>query len=85
VPSADELAGVPAVAEDAEVDPHWLDLVGGGVSALPRSYVPAAMSGPTARWRRTAAWTLIVMLVSATAGGICLTYGPDELFRLVGR
>lgn len=71
---------VPDAADVREVDPHWQELQVTGL--LPRSYLPATMPGPQAPWRRVAAWVLIIMLVSATTGGICLTYGPAELFRL---
>ena len=67
----------------AEVDPHWLELQGG--STLPTSYLPPMTGGTQSRWRKTAAWGLIVMITTTTAGGICLTYGPAELFRLIGR
>ena len=67
----------------AEVDPHWLALQGG--STLPTSYLPPSTGGPQPGWRKAAAWGLIVMITTTTAGGICLTYGPAELFRLIGR
>ena len=68
---------------DDEVDPHWLALLSG--SALPTSYLPPTTGGPQTRWRKAAAWVLIGMLTTTTAGGICLTYGPAELFRLLAR
>ena len=76
-----EYDDVPDAAGVREVDPHWRELQIS--STLPTSYLPAAMPGPQARWRRTAAWVLIVMLLTVTAGGVCLTYGPAELFRLL--
>lgn len=72
---------VPDAAQVREVDPHWQDLQVTG--ALPRSYLPATMAGPQPAWRRRAAWVLIVMLLTVTAGGVCLTYGPAELFHLI--
>lgn len=72
---------VPDAVDVPEVDPHWLELQRPG--QLPTSYLPTTMSGPQARWRRTSAWVLIAMLVATTAGGVCLTYGPDDLFRLI--
>jgi hypothetical protein len=65
-----------------EVDPHWLDLQRG--NGLPPSYMPNSVPGVQAPWRRMVALVLLVMLVGATAGGICLTYGPDELFHVFG-
>ncbi len=72
---------VPDAADALEVDPHWQELQVTGL--LPTSYLPATMPGPQPRWRRTAAWVLIVLLLTVTAGGVCLTYGPAELFRLL--
>ena len=76
-----EYDGVPDAVDAPEVDPHWQELQVTGL--LPRSYLPAAMPGPQAAWRRAAAWVLIALLLTVTAGGICLTYGPAELFRLL--
>ena len=78
-----EYDAVPAVPADAELDPHWAELTAGRTSLLPVAYLPSAMPGQQSGWRRGAALVLITMLVSATAGGICLTYGPGELFSLV--
>lgn len=72
---------VPAAVGSWEVDPHWQELQLTG--ALPTSYLPAIMPGRQPRWRRTAAWVLIVLLLTVTAGGVCLTYGPAELFHLL--
>ena len=72
---------VPDAADVREVDPHWQELQVRG--ALPAAYLPPGMPGPQARWRRVAALGLVALLVTATAGGVCLTYGPDELFRLL--
>lgn len=74
---------VPDARDVREVDPHWQDLLRPGT--LPASYLPPSMPGPQSAWRRGAAWLLIAALVTATAGGVCLTYGPAELFRLLGR
>jgi len=74
---------VPEVAPDSEPDPHWRELAA-TAPLLPGAYMPPPMRGAQPVWRRAAAVTLIVMLVSATAGGICLTYGPAELFHLLG-
>ena len=68
---------------DAEVDPHWQELLG-RTSDVPTAYQPASMAVRAQGWQRVATWTLLVMLVSATAGGICLTYGPYELFAVLG-
>lgn len=75
-----EYADVPD-GSGLEVDPHWLELQRG--TELPTSYLPSSVPGEHSPWRRFAALVLIIMLVSATAGGICLTYGPQELFRLL--
>ncbi len=74
---------VPAVPADAEPDPHWTTLAEGRTTLLPGSYMPPPMGGPQARWRRVSAVVIITMLTSATAGGVCLTYGPGELFKLL--
>jgi hypothetical protein len=76
-----EYAEVPDVETGAELDPHWQELAT-STSMVPTSYLPAAVAGQQTGWRRGAAWVLIGLLVSATAGGVCLTYGPYELFRL---
>ena len=78
-----EYAEVPDAADLREVDPHWQQLQVAG--SLPVSYLPPAMPGRHAPWRRAAALVLVGLLLSATAGGICLTYGPHELFRLLER
>ncbi len=57
---------VPDAADVREVDPHWQELQVGG--ALPAAYLPPGMPGPQAPWRRAAAWALIALLVTATAG-----------------
>ncbi len=75
---------VPAVPVEAEPDTRWSELSGGSGLRLPGAYMPPPMPGRQPVWRRAAALTVIAMLVSATTGGICLTYGPQELFRLFG-
>ena len=71
---------VPAVAPDAVPDEHVAELLT-RTSKVPTSYLPAVMPGPQAPWRRWSAVVLLTLLVTVTAGGICLTYGPAELFR----
>ena len=80
-----EYDDVPAVPRDAEPDPHFAELTAGRASLLPASYMPAAMPGEHPRWQRISAVVLIVMFTSATAGGVCLTYGPGELIALLQR
>jgi hypothetical protein len=77
-----EYAEVPAADAEAELDPHFADLAR-TTSMVPSSYLPPAVAGQQRGWRRGAAWALIGLLVTATAGGVCLTYGPYELFRLL--
>ena len=50
---------------------------------MPQSYLPAAMPGRQPTWRKASAVVLITMFVTATTGGVCLTYGPGELFALL--
>lgn len=76
------LPDVPDADPDATVDPAWSDLRTN--AALPGWYQPAAMPTQVAGWRRAAAWTVVVMLVSSASAGLCLTYGPDELWRFLG-
>lgn len=78
-----EYAEVPDVEPDAAPDALWRSPR--GVSQLSAAYLPPSMPGPQTRWRKGAAWVLITMLITVTGGGICLTYGPAELFsRLSG-
>lgn len=72
---------IPAAPRDAELDPHWSELQQ-SPSGVPLAYLPPTMGGPQPRWRRVSAVVLLVMLVTVTAGGVCLTYGPAELFEL---
>jgi hypothetical protein len=81
---APEYAEVPDVPRDAQVDPHFAELTA-GPSLLPASYMPPAMPGEHPRWRRISAIVLITMFTTATAGGVCLTYGPGELLALLRR
>lgn len=69
---------VPSADQSAVLDPHWLEMRGGS-STLPHAYLPPAMSGSHARWSRWIAVGLVAMFVSATAAGVCLTYGPQPL------
>ncbi len=78
-----EYAAVPDGRDVAEPDPHWQELRPAG--SLPAAYLPAAMPGQQRGWRRVAVWVLVAMLTSAASGGVCLTYGPGELFRLLER
>ncbi|MCU1693814.1 MAG: hypothetical protein JWM64_2905 [Frankiales bacterium] len=82
MPSSDrpEYATVPDGRDVAEVDPHWAELATPGT--LPTSYLPPAVAGQQHGWRKVAAWVLIVLMTSAATGGVCLTYGPGELFAL---
>ncbi|MGI9015769.1 MAG: hypothetical protein ACR2HR_01465 [Euzebya sp.] len=76
------LPTVPDAGDDAIPDPNLDRLLAQGT--LPAYYLPAVMPTQVSGWRRGAAWTVIVMLVSSASAGICLTYGPDELFRVLG-
>ena len=80
-----EYAEVPDVPRDAEPDPHVAELTAGRATLLPGSHMPPAVPGEHLRWRRASAIVLIAMLTSATAGGICRTYGPGELLALLPR
>jgi hypothetical protein len=73
-------ADVPDAGPDVPLDPHWLDLRGGSV--LPAVYMPPAMAGlaPRAPWLRTVAVVLVAMFLTATAAGVCLTYGPPHVW-----
>lgn len=74
---------MPLVAADAEPDPHWTELAA-TTALLPGAYMPPPMRGAQPPWRKAAAIVLITMLVTAASGGICLTYGPGELFAFFG-
>ena len=79
-----EYADVPAADEAAELDPHFAELAR-STSMVPAAYLPAAVAGHQHGQRRGPAWVLIGLIVTVTAGGVCLTYGPYELFRLFER
>jgi hypothetical protein len=70
----DEYAHVPNADRDAEVDPHWLELRGS--SALPPTYMPPSMPGTHSRSVRVTAIVVTAVFLTATAAGVCLTYGP---------
>ena len=71
-----EYAAVPEVDQAAPIDPHWQDLRWGW--GLPESYMPPVMPGAKSGWMRLLSWLLIALFVTATTGGICLTYGPGN-------
>lgn len=73
-----DYSGVPDVPAHAEPDQHFAELRGGW--SLPMAYLPPAMSGSGLRpgWMKIAAWGLITLFLTATTGGICLTYGPGS-------
>lgn len=75
----DPLPDVPDAGDDAVPDPALDRLL--AATGLPAYYLPAAMPTQVTGWRRAAAWTVVVMLVSAASAGICMTYGPEELWR----
>lgn len=79
---ASDWPDVPDAGDDAIPDPN-LDRLRAD-RLLPAYYLPAAMPTQVQGWRRGAVWTVIVMLVSSAGAGICLTYGPDELWRSLG-
>lgn len=70
-------AEVPDVKPGSEPDPHWLELREANWG-LPEAYMPPAMGGDHSGWMRIAAWVLIAIFLTATTGGICLTYGPGR-------
>jgi hypothetical protein len=76
------LPDVPDAGDDAVPDPA----LGGLLTAtgLPGYYLPAAMPTQVTGWRRLAAWTVVAMFVAAASAGICLTYGPHELWAALG-
>lgn len=76
------LPHVPDPDPDAVPDPLLDGLRADG--PLPSYYLPAAMPTQVSGWRRVAVWTVVVMLVSAASAGICLTYGPEELWAALG-
>ncbi len=68
---------VPNAPADAEPDPYWLEARDAGWG-LPIAYMPPAMAGAHPGWMKVAAWVLITVFLTATTGGICLTYGPGH-------
>ena len=76
---ADYYEHVPTAEADAVVDPYWLELRGN--SALPPTYLPPSMPGRHSRAARVTAVVLIGVFVLATTLGVCLTYGPQLLWR----
>jgi hypothetical protein len=74
-----EFADVPAAAPDAELDPYWLQMRAG--HDLPHAYMPPAMAGPRGPAVRMVALVLVAVFLTATALGVCLTYGPQSPFR----
>ena len=52
-------------------------------SLLVTGIASIADAAATGRLALKAVIVFAVLLVGATAGGICLTYGPSELFRLL--
>jgi hypothetical protein len=73
-PVSADAAGVPDIAADAVVDPHWLELRAGEL--LPSAYMPPTMRGQRNLVLRCLSAVLIGVFVLATALGVCLTYGP---------
>ena len=65
---------VPAADESAVPDPRYLELRAN--SDLPTTYMPPAMAGDRPRWIRAVSLVLVAVFLTATAAGICLTYGP---------
>jgi hypothetical protein len=70
-----DFADVPAAGQEAELDPHWLELRGD--SLLPTLYMPPIMAGTRSLFMRLLASALIGTFLLATSLGICLTYGPN--------
>lgn len=75
--ASEALAAPPAdVAADDAVS--WWDLTDrGDLGLLPAWYMPTAAAG-TRRltgWKRTLAWTLVLLFVAINAAGLCSTYG----------
>ncbi|MFA7265949.1 MAG: hypothetical protein WC054_06520 [Candidatus Nanopelagicales bacterium] len=65
---------VPAADESAVPDPRYLELRAN--SDLPTTYMPPAMAGDRPPWIRAVSLALVATFLTATAAGICLTYGP---------
>lgn len=75
------LPDIPDAPVDAVVDRHHQRMRAGGRSTLPECYLPAATPTQVDGWRRIVVWVVIALLVATLAGGICITYGVDELLR----
>jgi hypothetical protein len=75
----DRYAHVPTAVNDAEADPHYLELR--GHSAFPLIYLPPSMPGRHSRVAILTASVLIGVFALATTVGVCLTYGPQVLWR----
>ncbi|WP_370325870.1 hypothetical protein [Euzebya sp.] len=73
---------VPDAGDDAVRDPNLDGLY--AQRLLPAWYQPAAMPTQVRGWRRVAAWTVVAMLLVTVTAGICLTFGPDEMWRVLG-
>lgn len=65
---------VPAADESAVPDPRYLELRTS--TNLPVTYMPPAMAGDRPRWIRLVSIALVAVFITATAAGVCLTYGP---------
>lgn len=72
-----DFAAVPAADESAVPDPLLSHLRGS--NAMPLSYLPPAMAGRRPQWIRAIALILVGVFITATAAGVCLTYGPRWL------
>lgn len=75
--AVEALAATPAdVAADDAVS--WWDVTDReDLALLPAWYMPTAAAG-TRRltgWKRTLAWTLVLLFVAINAAGLCSTYG----------
>ncbi|MEI8081750.1 MAG: hypothetical protein WCI74_07890 [Actinomycetes bacterium] len=69
-----DFSAIPSADESAVPDPQFVAMRNSGT--LPLSYLPPAMPGSRPQWMRGVAIALIAVFLTATAAGICLTYGP---------
>lgn len=76
--SGDDYSHVPSADPDAVIDPNWSQQRSSG--PLPTTYMPPAMGGPRSPVIRVVALVLIGIFVTASAVGVCLTYGPPGSF-----